>query len=195
MWLKNTNALHIHIPKCGGMALRKYFEHEEIETKEVHRSLRNHISHNPERVKKAFVFTTVRNIYEQLVSMWCYYKRKDASTINMSLESFYLDYKERNIPIKACKQVEKLTPLDKVNYICFLPRINEDIKQVCQLIGIEHKGDVTVFNTTNHRDYREYMTGKFIDFVRREYKEEIREFGYSPNDPCSFKINNKIKFI
>lgn len=194
MWIKNTNALHIHIPKCGGMALRKYFNHEEITPNEAHRSLKNHINHNPERLKNAFIFTTVRNIYEQLISMWAYYKKKDHSTIHMSLEDFYFMYKNKVVPIRACKQIEKLTPMDKINYICFLPRLNEDIKQVCELIKVEWKGNIPIFNSTNHKDYREYLTNKFIDFVNKEYKEEIREFGYKPDEPGIIK-RNKLKFL
>jgi hypothetical protein len=77
MWLKNTNSLYIHIPKCGGMALRNYFDHEPLIPGEVHWSLQKHINLNQGRVEKSFVFTTVRNIYEQLISMWVYYAKKD----------------------------------------------------------------------------------------------------------------------
>ncbi len=192
MWLKNTNSLYIHIPKCGGMALRNYFDHEPLIPGEVHWSLQKHINLNQGRVEKSFVFTTVRNIYEQLISMWVYYAKKDKNVIGMSLEDFYFNYKDRIVPINACRQLDKLKPLNKINYICFLSRINEDIKEVCKLIGAEWKGDVSVINSTNHHDYRQYLTDKFIDFVRREYEEDINHFGY---DPYENKKRKVLKFI
>jgi hypothetical protein len=174
------------------MALRNYFNHEPMIPGEVHWSLQKHINLNQERVEKSFVFTTVRNIYEQLVSMWVYYAKKDKSIIGMSLEEFYFNYKNRMVPINACRQLEKLIPLNKINYICSLSRINEDIKEVCRLIGVEWKGNVSVINSTNHDDYRKYLTDKFIDFVRKEYSEDINHFGY---DPYENKKRKVLKFI
>lgn len=72
----------------------------------------------------------------------------------------------------------RLIPVKQCHFIGKLDSFAEDLKYVCDIIGIE-VGELKNKHQTNHAHYSTYYTPRTKQIIADLYKEDIETFGFT----------------
>ncbi len=197
MYFGDENVLFIHIPKCGGNTVMDYFNYREESNPRVHWTADHYINDNPSKFKQCFVFTFVRNIYQQIVSMYKYSKLNYEITNKLSFEEFvFSENQDANKLKHILKQKmyiydKKLT--NRTDYIGDINNAQHHLKKICTLIDKPFVETIPHSNRTRQDDYKSYLNDKTIDKIKQYYADDIEYFGYDPYDLTKIKNVGMVK--
>jgi hypothetical protein len=130
-----------------------------------------------ESLKDYFLFTFIRNPWDRVVSLACYFKMSVAELLTIHVDGrktnsiwihslplvFYTHFKGRQF----------------VDFIGRFEQLQQDFDQVCRVIGLEPVALPRMNTTERLADYSSYFDAKTRDLVARRYHEDIAAFGYS----------------
>ena len=145
-----------------------------------------------EYFQNAFKFCFVRNPWDRLASLYCYFKRIKRKNVEDCPDfiNFCRKLEREKIPpvgfynvegFSQCNpQLDWITDKDGKIVVDFIGRfenLEEDFKKVCEIIGI--KEELPHSNKTDHKNYMEYYhyeeTKKIVDKL---YEKDIKVFNY-----------------
>ncbi len=143
-------------------------------------------SEKREKYDDYFVFSSIRNPWDKVVSAWKYCSTTKHRTLIHVLE---------NLPSKAGKTKEErhdyrhlvrsqseLLVDENGQLVCDLLIRFEELQcgfdEVCRKIGMK-KTVLPVINRTDHDDYRRYYDNQTHDLVAQLFKDDIDLFGYT----------------
>ena len=171
----------VHIPKCGGTSIEG--------------ALKINASHEPIKNYQGpddyFKFTFVRNPWDRIYS--CFEQKVRSKGGNCS---DYLNHFPRNMSFREWVKTITLprnilkdrhfAPMhtlminksfDSMDFIGHIENFNNDIRFVCDKIGISHLR-VPHKNKTKHKHYTEYYDDETRQIVAEKYAKDIEAFGY-----------------
>lgn len=196
--------IFIHIPKAAGSSMDKLLQHNDPSATRIIADLpATHIAHKgkhcfatdlkeylPDNIWRSyFKFAFVRNPFDRLVSWYhmCLQKpdeeyRQYIVQNTTSFEDFII--KSDNFPGRA-----KMLSFNQVEYICdqkgnllvdfigYFENIDSDFNKVTSALGI--KNEITCFNRSEHKNYREYYSDKTINIVNERFHKDLVRFSYA----------------
>ena len=143
------------------------------------------------RWKDYFKFAIVRNPWDRLVSCWTqkfnfenlkpkyYEKLKLDGTRFVHFKEFIMllsDDSKLNSDIHWMP-LNKLFPVDFLNFIGKFENLQEDFNTICDKIGIAQQ-KLPHKNKTKHKCYTEYYDDETRQIVAEKYANDIKNFGY-----------------
>ena len=198
-WIKEHNAVFIHIPKTGGTSVLRMFGlgpepdrfdifyHMTEDFEYDHASARYIKSQIPDRYQNLDKFTLVRNPYDRLVSEY-FWKIKDKDTRGFEVgemsftefvEKLYSQYEE--ILCSSQRTKSHFVPqssfvLEDVEIFKF-EQIEECLDTLSKRYGLNKP--TRKHNFTEHNHYETYYTEKTKNLVYDLYYVDFLTFGYS----------------
>jgi hypothetical protein len=197
-WLKEHNAIFIHIPKTGGTSVLRMFGlgpepdqfdifyHMTEDFEYDHASARYIKSQIPDVYEQCHKFALVRNPYDRLVSEY-FWKIKDKDTRGFEVgEMYFLNFVE-----KLYADYERILSLSQRGKSHFVPQssyVLEDVEifkfeeidkcfdMLCARYGVEKPSKR--HNRTEHNHYETYYTEKAKNMVYDMYYLDFLTFGY-----------------
>lgn len=179
-YLKKCNCVFIHIPKTGGLSIRKGMFECDYEGP-FYGSI-------PPQYQDLFKFCFVRNPYDRMVSAWKYYKEffktfmsfKQFITISMDDT---IDYHEsRQIDSKSwlrhhsIPQTHPYNCLQMADFIGRFENINKDMGIICDHLNI--KAQLPHINKTKRDKYQDYYDVETRRLVKEFYKKDLELLEY-----------------
>lgn len=178
-YFKKCNCVFIHIPKTGGMSIRRGMFKGEYEGP--------FMGIIPPQYDKLFKFCFVRNPYDRIISVWKYYQQRFKSSI--ALKEFIIIAVDDTIEYKnqatkktflrhhSIPQTHPFNCLYKADFIGRFENINEDMTKICDQLNMEAK--LPHLNKTKRGHYRDYFDIESRWLVDKWYREDIERFGYT----------------
>lgn len=140
----------------------------------------------PKKFKSYYKFAFVRNPWDRIVS--CYFQKVVTKKHQPFKECFdkdfdyFIDYISK-LDVNHAKtnphirSQTKLIPVDQCDFIGKLEHFTEDLKYICDVIGLEmivlpHR------NKSEHKHYSTYYTSRTQQIIANKYKEDIETFGF-----------------
>ena len=197
MFSLKHNFIFVHIPKTGGNSIQnilmRYSEdrivsvaphHDGIERFQIRSSGLNLHKHSTlsdyqrelgeVRVRTMFKFTSVRNPWERMISL---YFSPHSRRTSWDRDEF-INVVTRATSIAHHVSLRKDPDVfNKVDYIIRFEQLNEDFKKVCELIGIP-EAVLPVRNESRREYYAKYYDGELVEIVRNRFIHEIEHFHY-----------------
>ena len=182
--------LFMHIPKCGGKTIRQNLK--------VVNNFRCYNHHEfdllPEDVvEKSFIFSFVRNPWDRIVSLYCFWKNSTYLTDKNQSDYIVknnLDFKSFVINLMQMDSIfyQKRHPMPYIDFFFMNPsnidfigkfeNFQEDFNVVCDKIGIPHQ-KLSHVNKGKHKHYTEYYDEETKQIVAELYAKDIEYFGYT----------------
>lgn len=210
--------IFIHPFKCAGTAISRLIPPPQHSKNPMYKGWHFSVYHYKRLgidLKKYFVFTSTRNPWDRLVSMYTYgrnlvinasKKNKINSWNFIECDSTFKDWihKIGNIKIKKINDGIGLNSIYGsmslygeilVDYIVNIHTIEEDIEVIKKISPIKFN-NVPHVAPSKHDDYRSYYDYKEIEIVSKIYADDINYFGFCFEDKnkCNFsRIVNKSK--
>ena len=177
-----NKCIFIHIPKCAGSSIEKFFVNRDWwfvdrKTKHIHAKTAKKIY--KENWDENFTFSYVRNPWDQMVSWYKFRKHH-----NLSFDKFLTKYKIKQewaywLP-ENLNQTDFLVDTNGNQLVDFIGRfenLQEDFNTICDKIGIPQQ-KLPHKNKTKHKHYTEYYDDETREFVAEKYAKDIEYFGY-----------------
>lgn len=194
--------IRIHIKKCGGRSFSTFFPNKL----DTHESMSDYEKLAPDKIQNYFKWTIVRNSWERIVSLY-FYLQQEVNFFGKShrypnFENFVSDiyFSSRfsksssdlgKWPFESKPQMDYLKTFNtnlKLDYICFLPRIDSDFEILKERCGFPKNWKYPHYGKSNHHDYRTYYNDFTAELVGLLYAEEIEYFGFKFDDKNQFKF-------
>jgi hypothetical protein len=152
---------------------------------------------SPHDIQNYFIFTSVRNPFERVLSAFKYLKKgginaSDARTRDeyqmqrMSFSAFVFKNLHKTIEdscVHFVPQFEFISPhFDKLSFIARFETLQNDFNIVCDKIGIPRQ-ELPHKNKTQHKHYTEYYNDETKQIVAEKYARDIEQFGYQFDKP------------
>ena len=191
--------IFIHIPKCGGTSIEKFFN-SKISDYRKHDTLGMILNQNVE-TENYFKFSIVRNPFDVTVSMYNYLwnseykwpvlwrkKNKEFARLNFKQWVTHRYFKTPTIhSVSVAKDggsnpsflsffSTKSKRFD-MDFIGRFENLQEDFNIICNKIGIPQQ-QLPHENATNHKHYTEYYDDETKSIVSEKYAKDIEYFGY-----------------
>jgi hypothetical protein len=190
--------LFIHIPKCAGTSIESFFGYD-YDNKLCFEHNFNNIGHpkhltlnnyekilNEESIKKIFKFTIIRNPFDRIVSAYNYSLYSDKIYWNgrndydykkslLSFENFIKQFKIK-IPNSFDHFIE--TKENKMDYIIRFENINDNFKELCNILNIKDKNLPFENKTPNRKNYRDYYDNKTKDIIYSIFEKDLKKYNY-----------------
>jgi hypothetical protein len=180
----DKNFGYIHLPKTGGHSVYHFFDAGVPRKHDM--AVRVRIEH-PE----IFLFTTVRNTWESLVSSYEYYEYYKMFTFEKFIYEKLLSDHPNDSYHLIHGQLYWIGFENRifVDFIMSTNHLTNHLEKLCEKINYPFCVDkVQKLNVTKRKDYRFYYNhSKMIDNVYEKFKEDIDFFGFD------FENNKKIK--
>ena len=189
--LKDLQSVFIHIPKTGGLSIRRgAFDIEPSgATGPFFGSINPKFDHY-------FKFTFVRNPFDRLLSAWrdiCF-RRTQWRKSKVSFLEFLRVATDSSLPFKGGRTMQEVirhhTLPQTHSFHCFhltdfigrFENLQQDFNTVCDKMGIPqnvlpHK------NKSKHEHYAEYYDDETREIVAENYAQDIEHFGYQFGHP------------
>ena len=186
----------LHIPKCGGISLKKIlrgsFDNTSVFKCYNHRPY----SEIPDS-ENSFIFTFVRNPWDRILSLYSFWNSQDKSHPFYKWDKQQVDFIHENeitfdefvrhIRDKHPIFFKKRHPNPYIGYfftdpstIDFIGKVEsyqEDFDKLCDIVGIPRK-NLPVTNKSNHTRYSDYYNDETRNIVSQIYSEDIEFFKY-----------------
>ena len=177
--------MFIHIPKTGGMSIRRTFNETSGLAIEAH-----HTSFSSFQKKyntdDFFKFSFVRNPWDRAVSAFFYLKKGgrkapydlDAQRIlkDISFHEFIINLDSLKF-LHTKPQMEFIQDIDNFDFIGRFESIQEDFNTVCNINNIPQT-NLPHNNISKHKHYTEYYDKEVRGIIAEKYAEDIEMFGY-----------------
>lgn len=153
-----------------------------------------------DRARELFKFTTVRNPFDSLVSLWVkkrgrYQELLDdpdsfvnripgfADDIRFVRDHTFTEWIDREFGDILDGRPRHLYSsfINSVDHIMKFERLQQDFDEVVrEHLGLDRRVEIPVHNTTDERDpeYRDYYTPKARRIVERVFRADLERFGY-----------------
>ena len=218
LYLKN-NVLHLHIPKTGGTYISQYesdsnsvispvfsLGHAYISRNNInpiyevpYYNKHNHPIFHPDNLVNKFVFCTVRNIHNWLVSYFVHSGGESSNYLNKEHYDYSIAQKGFDYFIKHISDRTDLWPNRKfifcqafdddgnlaVDWINRTESLDEDLEELAKLKSLKYlrkrkqrKGGIV--------SYENYYNTELYELVNTTWAREIELYGYSVQN----KLNN-----
>ena len=125
----------------------------------------------PEKYKRYFKFTFVRNPWARFVSEWQYFRK--------NCKNYQLPFKESSKVLFPWRE-HNLNQIDFAKGCDFIGRfenLQKDFNIVCDKIGIPQR-KLPHKNKSGHKHYTEYYDDETRQIVAEKYAKDIEHFGY-----------------
>lgn len=187
--------VNIHIKKCGGRSLAALF----TDLEDFHSTFIDYYRVLQDNIQDYFLWTTVRNPWDRLVSLYAY-QRDETGLFVGTFEEFVKEiYFKTNLrfypeneryPYEALPQLDYLKDgLDNiaVDFITYLPNISKDFEHVKKICNLPQDMIYPHYWLTHKGDYRSYYNFNLKEMVYNLYRKEIDFFGFDFDDLYKFK--------
>lgn len=204
--------MFIHIPKTGGSSIVSHlWRHADVEgvvngcdsgedqfrwrniNKDIHQhaSLRDTINILGDHVQGYFKFCVVRNTWDLLVSLWCYWHKlskypdpfRHAVNVVNNHDTFksYVSNCKVDLQLDAIRSADSQVDMD---YIARFDHLDEDVKFIFDKINLPIN-KLPVINITKHAHYSTFYDDETVGIVNRRWCEDINYFNFK------FDYNNE----
>lgn len=193
---KEQKLLFIHIPKCGGQAIRDALN--MTTWVDNHANVRKVRDQVPSMWSNYIKFTSIRNPWEAEVSNF-FYKlspviqdaRGGVEHVEAALIGFknhvkqygisaYPLVKDSKFPRSMMRFITDENEDIIVDEVLRLESVNEDLERMCEKHNLKKPNEVKIANYTRHLHYSRYYTDQeMIDHVYEKNQDYIEKFGYS----------------
>jgi hypothetical protein len=193
--------IFVHIPRTGGTSISSVLSNNEKSALNIHPLNKNFLSNS---LSNYFKFTSIRNPFDRLVSVYHYCIRENFSIVYsktnngiifgkknemLSFEEFVFEvqnYKNSTSFYNYHKKFFILYPLsywlyknDKicVDYIIRFENINEGWEYISKKFNLDR--NLPKFNETKRDDYKSYYNSSTKKIVEEFYKDDLNNFNYT----------------
>jgi hypothetical protein len=199
------NAVFIHIPKTGGLAIEESLElwslrnHHRIKNNFVIKGKKQegcmsfgHMLYSKlvrmkyvtkEFDRSAFKFCFCRNPYDRAVSHWAYTMHKHPDIIAPG--SSFLEF-TRIIDRSEFRPQSWWLQGTTVNFIRRFENFEHDVRYVALLLGIELK-KIKKKNSSKHGPYHQYYCKESKERVEKRYAVDFERFGYEKDNTLLYR--------
>ena len=190
MILESKKILFIHIPKCAGVSIEKFFGWNA----DRHRTLQSYADeYSEDFLESCFKFTIVRNPWDRMVSWYFYHKNwwYDIKT-KEAFQSWVKDGMPDHwaIPGKTIdgtnwNNYDALSIMDflnndkniDLNYIGKVETLDKDMEYICKKTNTEYK-PLPKRNSSKRGHYTEYYDEETKNIVKERFKKDFLFFPY-----------------
>ena len=178
--LKELNCVFIHIPKTGGLSIRKGVFKESPR--------KRFFGKIPNQYQDCFKFAFVRNPFDRLVSCWRY-TCFERSRKRLSFPEFLEIAIDDNIPYDrqhpwrcfvrhhAIPMTHPFNCLHLADFVGKFEQLQEDFNTICDMLKVPQQ-QLPHKNKSKHKHYTEYYDDKTLSIVTEKYAKDIEDFGY-----------------
>ncbi|MFT4800723.1 sulfotransferase family 2 domain-containing protein [Patiriisocius sp. Uisw_047] len=189
--IEGYNCVFIHIPKTAGTSIRRGVFKNEVEGP--------YFNTVPEGWEDKFSFAFVRNPYDRMISAWKMFSggmidtkwgHKDKDALNgISLMDFLkiatdesIDHHKRDTIYNVLRHhtIPQTSPYHCIQFADFIGKfenLESDFALISNKIGLKDYS-FNHLNKTARNSYKEYYNEESFEFVTKNYREEIEQFGY-----------------
>ena len=189
MVIEKSKLIFIHIPKCAGVSIERFFGWNGLR----HETLRHYASNYPyNQLENYFKFTFIRNPWDRMVS-WYFHHHGDPYEPKSKIG--FQNWVKKGLPNHwTNKYVDRehwvnFDPLSilgflsnenniSLNYIGRVENINEDMEYICKKNNIEYREPIKKINSSNRGSYKEYYDNETIEIIKERFKEDLILFPY-----------------
>lgn len=199
----NLKCIFVHIPKCGGISIKKIltsveyynYSYGEYLISKLPESEYAFFEHHTNAVefkskceywKDYFKFAFVRNTWDRLASYYFYCKKKQIQKADsMNFEAWVQRFVGSGKYPGSSQMFWIETEPDKIelDFIGKFENFEKDFQYVCRKLKIQ--ADLPHINKTRHKHYSVYYSDALADFVAEKCAVEIKYF--------NFKFERKVK--
>jgi hypothetical protein len=171
----DENFAYIHIPKTGGYSVGEWLGEERPPLHYKACDLR-------EVYPEYFMFATVRNTWEILVSTYVFFHFEKFFSFEVFVnDALFSDDPELQFYSKPGQLEWVMNDKDdfSVDFICNTNHLQDHLNLLNEKTNIGQKKEVKHLNKTKKEDYRFfYKKDKWVENVYKKYKKEIDLFGF-----------------
>jgi hypothetical protein len=184
-YIPHHNCVFIHIPKTGGLSIRKgFFEKKYIGP---------FLGKVPRKYRNCFSFCFVRNPYDRLISAWKMLTRDWQKLPQLSLKDFlsivtdlsigyrygrtFRDYKV-SVRHHTLPQTDKYNCFHLSKFVGRYENIQDDFKLVCEKIGCKYKPLPVINQSQTDKNYMQYFDDEILSITNRYYQEDFKQLKY-----------------
>ena len=180
--IEDPNTTFIHIPKTAGTAISRWLIHHangQWQFKDTHGG-----KHAPlDMIKKlrpeanlGFVFVSIRNPWDRMVSGYHYYKKQRKLKEFPSFEKFLFQEEWHQLNKPQAHYFKS----QEVDCVIRYENLVEDFRQIQQRFGKNKKPLQRSNRSDRTPDYRTYYTSSaMIDIVAKRHQKDLRRFKYT----------------
>ena len=190
--------IFVHIPKCGGTTIEKFFLDKDgvdcdwsrnaplgslsEESKKKYRlEPGQHAPFNSfqkEFKEKYFSFTFARNPWSKMVSEWAYfYEQKDPITFKEFTQRMINPDHNNKHPYSGWHFKSQHIFSKGCKFIGRFESLQKDFNHACDKIKIPRQ-ELPHENKSKHKHYTDYYDNETREIVAEKYAEDIEYFGY-----------------
>lgn len=184
--------LFIHVPRTGGTSIETQFQYNGDEKRGDGKKHFNLEDYKKELTDKQFntyfKFTFVRNPWDimisKYVSNWYALKHRGGEIGYQRGKSlkYFLDHYQPAEHEHGDGLLDYFDP-DQMDFVGRFENRVEDIKYICEKIGINIDTNIKKRSMRKKKHYTEYYDDKTRDIVAKRYAKDIEYFGYKFGDP------------
>jgi len=176
--------IYVHVPKCAGKLIEKYFFGKEpVNGSSNHHTIEKILSLE-ENIDDYFVFSTVRNPWDRVVSGWYAEKKRRSIDAGDSFENFILNHRWK--VSSGGREYHYYLKYPDGSIIENLYKVEDINTEKCPIQELGKKFDIELperFDKVNptheeRKPYQEYYTKKTRQIVYDHLGYEIELFNY-----------------
>ena len=184
-YVTKYNCVFIHIPKTGGLSIRKGFFEKDY--------LGPFFNKVPRKYRGCFSFAFVRNPYERLISAYSMFNRGPKPLININFTDFLNTVTDESIhyrganPRRTPKQsirhhtIPQTHPSNLIQFAKYIGRyesLENDFQHICNTIGAKFKPLPNINKSDHHTNYREYFSNDQLLIINEFFKQDFEQLNY-----------------
>lgn len=184
-YLHQYDCVFIHIPKTGGLSIRRGFFDKQY--------MGPWFGRIPKRHRHCFSFCFVRNPYDRLISAWKMLTRDWQKLPQLTLHEFLNIVTDENIPFRSGNTVKKyhesvrhhtipqthpFNCLHLSKYVGRYENLEADFKIVCSKINCEFKPLPIINQSQFDNNYMQYFDRDTLKIVNKYYLKDFQELNY-----------------
>ncbi len=176
--------IYIHQRKCAGSSIVEAFGYSSLDGKGSNYWLYNDGVDRVEwknRPSDYFVFSSVRNPFDKLVSAWKGLESLRDLPLEQLVENWpttfheHIHFTRPQVKILRDKKTGKLVTQDIIRF----ESMQEDFDRICDRLGKRRlKLPHVSYGPPRNPDYRSFYTPRTRDLVAQHFTEDLKEFGY-----------------
>ena len=184
-YLNEHDVVFIHIPKTGGLSIRKGFFNTNYQKINRHK-LERHFSH-------CFSFAFKRNPYDRLISAWKMLTRDWQKLPQLSLTDFCKIVTNENIKWNSgntfknyevsvrhhtLPQTHRFNCLDLAKFVGEFDNLDKEFEKICSIIKCEYKPLPVINKSQFDKNYLQHLNQETLDIANQYYSKDFELLGY-----------------